>query len=210
LLRVLGFPLDPPQAVINRILSDLSAVARAAREAPAQLDLMLALGEEIAEIGRAVLAIAERLDERATEILILGARLDQRTSDLIDLGVRIHALGERVDSRGAEVAAQAGAVVETANELITVLPTLERALQLATPLEGAIDRFGRLVDRLPGGRRVDSGAGAASGPFATPPRPDAGAATPSTQRDARPATPASYPPSVRWPRPAPPLDTPEG
>ncbi|MDQ6777714.1 MAG: hypothetical protein M3071_16225, partial [Actinomycetota bacterium] len=171
-MRVLGIPLDPPQAIVSRVLSDLGAIARAAREAPAQLDRMLELGEEIVDIGRAVLEIAERLDERAAAILVLGARLDARaeailelgarldgrTNELIDLGIRMHKLGDRVDARGAEVAGQAGAVVETATELITVLPTLERALQLATPLEGAIDRFGRLVDRLPGGRRADVGA----------------------------------------------------
>jgi hypothetical protein len=32
-----------------------------------------------------------------------------------------------------------------------MLPTLERAIEMASPLEGAIDRVGRLVDRLPGG-----------------------------------------------------------
>ncbi|MDQ6804594.1 MAG: hypothetical protein M3065_06430, partial [Actinomycetota bacterium] len=199
-MRVLGLPLDPPQTIINRVLSDLGAIARAAREAPAQLERMLELGEEIADIGRAVLEIAERLDERAAAILALGERLDDRaaailvlgarldaraeailelggrldgrTNELIDLGIRMHNLGDRVDARGAEVAGQAGAVVESATELITVLPTLERALQLATPLEGAIDRFGRLVDRLPGGRRTEPGA--ASG---TPSRLEAGAHT---------------------------------
>ena len=152
-IRLLGLPIEPPLAVVNRVLSDLGAIARAAREAPDQLDRMLELGEEIAAIGRSVLAIGERLDGRAHAILELGARLDGRTTELIDLGTRMHALGDRVDARGAEVASQAGAVVETATELIAVLPTLERALEMATPLEGAIDRFGRLVDRLPGGRR---------------------------------------------------------
>ncbi len=35
--------------------------------------------------------------------------------------------------------------------MIRTLPALERAIEMASPLEGAIDRFGRLVDRLPGG-----------------------------------------------------------
>lgn len=217
MLRLLGLPLDSPQTIVTRVLSDLGAVARAAREAPGQLDRMLELGEEIAAIGRSVLEIAERLDERAAAILVLGARLDARaeailelgarldgrTTELIDLGVRMHDLGDRVDARGAEVAGQASAVVDTATELITVLPTLERALQLATPLEGAIDRFGRLVDRLPGGRRADPGA-----PPGPATRPDAGGAPPgpATRSDTRgvppvPATgPGGQPASGRWPR----------
>jgi hypothetical protein len=207
-LRLLGLPLDPPQVVVQRVLSDLGAVARVTQEAPRQFARMLELGEEIAAIGRAVLEIAERLDRRAEAILELGerldrraeaiidlgvrldaraeaiidlgarldagaeaiidlgARLDVRTAELIELGTRMHDLGDRVDARGGEVADQAAAVVATAHELITVLPALERALDIATPLEGAIDRFGRLVDRLPGGRRPDAGAHPAP-----PPRP---------------------------------------
>ena len=68
----------------------------------------------------------------------------------------------RVDERGAEIVERANRVTETGAELIAVLPTLERAVEMATPLEGAIDRFGRLVDRLPGGtaarRRAEQAA----------------------------------------------------
>jgi hypothetical protein len=47
------------------------------------------------------------------------------------------------------------------------MPTLERALQMASPLEGAIDRFGRLVDRLPGGAPRRPDAESSSGPAST-------------------------------------------
>jgi hypothetical protein len=244
--------------VVGRVLSDLGAVARLARLAPAKLDRMLELGEEIAGIGRSVLEIAERLDGRAAVILVLGerldrraeavlvlgerldnraeailvlgerldnraeaiielgARLDGRTNDLIELGTQMHDLGARVDQRGAEVAGQAGAVVDSATELITVLPTIERALQLATPLEGAIDRFGRLVDRLPGGRRPDAGAPSSSvarleaGASPVRPVPDnASSGPPAADVPPEPATPPIAPPStMRWPRPRqPPTDT---
>jgi hypothetical protein len=63
-VRVLGFPIDSPQAVINRVLSDIGAVARLARSAPAQLDRMLELGEEIAELGRSVLEVGARSPPR--------------------------------------------------------------------------------------------------------------------------------------------------
>jgi uncharacterized protein (DUF3084 family) len=98
-----------------------------------------------------VLQIAERLDQRAEAVLSIGQRLDERAAALLELGARIELLGVQVDSRGAEIVTSATQVAETGSELIAVLPTLERALQMASPLEGAIDRFGRLVDRLPGG-----------------------------------------------------------
>jgi hypothetical protein len=158
IVRVLGLPIETPQTIINRALSDIAAVARAARSAPAQLDQLLARGEEMVEIGRAVLEIAERLDRRAAAIMALGERLDTRAEALIELGQVMQELGERIDARGVEIVDGATRVSETGDELITVLPAFERALQMASPLEGAIDRFGRLVDRLPGGaarRRPD-------------------------------------------------------
>jgi hypothetical protein len=157
-MRLLGVPIESPQAVVNRMLSDLAAVSRAARMAPAQINRMLELGEEIATIGRAVLEIAERLDRRAEAVLSIGQRLDERAAALLELGTKIEVLGGQVNSRGAEIVDSATQVAATGSELIAVLPTLERALQMASPLEGAIDRFGRLVDRLPGGAPRRPGA----------------------------------------------------
>jgi len=150
-VRPLGLPLDLPYTAVARALSDLGAIATAAREAPAQLERLIVLGEEIATIGRGVLDLAERLDTRATRILELAQQLDRRANEMVALGDRVSALGEQIDVRGAEIVDRASGVVQTGTELIAVLPTLERAIQMATPLEGAIDRFGRLVDRLPGG-----------------------------------------------------------
>jgi hypothetical protein len=165
-LRLLGIPIESPPALANRAISDLAAIARAARSTPAQLDRLLTLGEELVAIGRGVLdfaerldqraetviALADRLDRRADAILALGDQLDARGADLVEMGARMRDAGERVEERGAEIVDRASKVVETGSELIAVLPTLERALEMATPLEGAIDRFGRLVDRLPGGQ----------------------------------------------------------
>jgi hypothetical protein len=150
-VRVLGFPIESPPTVVNRVLSDLGAVARLARSAPAKLDRVLELGEEMVEIGRGVLEIAERLERRAQAAMLLGERLEAQATELLELGQGMHELGEQIDDRGAEIVDAARRVSDTGSELITVLPAFERALEMATPLEGAIDRFGRLVDRLPGG-----------------------------------------------------------
>jgi hypothetical protein len=161
-VRVLGLPIEPPQAVLGRLLNDVGAVARLAQGLPDQFERMLELGEEIAQIGREVLLVARRLDRRAEGIMALGERLDVRAAELLELGDSMRDLGDRIDVRGGEIVDRAGQVVETGAELIAVLPAFERALEMATPLEGAIDRFGRLVDRLPGGatrrRPVPGGA----------------------------------------------------
>jgi hypothetical protein len=180
--------MESPPAVLHRVLSDLGAVARFARSAPAKLDRVLELGEDMAGIGYAVLAIAERLDARADAIMVLGERLDRRAVELIELGESMRELGERVDSRGAEIVEGATKVADTGGELIGVLPAFERALEMATPLEGAIDRFGRLVDRLPGGtarRRPGASAPAVRTVEPVPPKPLRSARGPSTDRPVR-------------------------
>jgi hypothetical protein len=158
-LRILGLPIEPPQAAINRMFSDIAAVARLARLAPAQFDRLIELGEEVVAIGRNMQGIAERLEGRADAMMVLGERLDARATELVQMGADMREVGHGIDARGGEIVAAASRVVETGNDLVTVLPTFERALEMATPLEGAIDRFGRLVDRLPGGaprRRPDT------------------------------------------------------
>jgi hypothetical protein len=160
-------------------VADLGALARVARDAPRQLDRLLALGEEILAVGRGILELGERLDRRAEAILAtgdsldrragsilavgesldsraaaimeLGERLEGRGSHLVELGTRMETLGGRIDVTGQLIAQRAGEVVETATELISVLPALEKAIELAVPLEGTIDRIGRFMDRLPGG-----------------------------------------------------------
>ncbi len=150
-MRILGLPIEPPPTVVNRVLADLGAVARLARLAPAQFERLVELGEEIVAIGRSVQEIAERLESRADAMMALGERLDARAAELVLMGSDMREVGHRVDVRGGEIVDSATQVVETGRELITMLPAFERALEMATPLEGAIDRFGRLVDRLPGG-----------------------------------------------------------
>jgi len=60
-------------------------------------------------------------------------------------------LAAALEALGAEIVDGANRVVDAGSELVAMLPTLERAIEMATPLEGALDRFGRLGDRLPGG-----------------------------------------------------------
>jgi hypothetical protein len=161
-MRVLGIPLESPQAVLERTLSDLHAMGRLARTAPSQIARLLDLAEDGIATLHALLELAERLDIRAESIVGLGERLDAQARAMVDLGTRMESLGERIDTTGIEIAGQASQVVSTATELIGVLPALEKAIELAIPLEGAIDRVGRFVDRLPGSGATRRGGGSES------------------------------------------------
>ncbi len=149
-MRALRIPFAGLRALLTATVSELRAVDRLVRTLPNQLERGLTIGEEIAALSRQMLEIAERLDERGYTITQLGERLDLRALQLLEMGQDMHDLGTRIDATGTDIADRAGHVVATAGELITILPTMERALDLASPLEGAIDRFGRIVDRFPG------------------------------------------------------------
>jgi hypothetical protein len=165
--------------MVGRAIDDAGAALRLARGAPGQIERLLHIGDQIVAIGRDLVALGERVDRRGAELIALGGELDQRANALIALGdqldaraeemarlgmlldrraeellasgAEINALGDRIHDRGGEIVDRADNVVHTGDRVIEALPTLERALQLATPLEGAIDRVGRFVDRLPGG-----------------------------------------------------------
>jgi hypothetical protein len=178
-VRVLGIQVSSPADVLERAVDDAGAALRLARSAPDQLERLLGIGDQIVLIGQRLLDLGERLDrraeslvtlgdqldrraeslsalgvaldKRAQEIVALGVLLDKRAGELLATGGEMHDLGDQIYSRGGEIVDRAGQVVSTGERLIVALPTLERALELATPLEGAIDRVGRFVDRLPGG-----------------------------------------------------------
>lgn len=125
-------PLDtvllPPKLLV-RALDDLHRLAVSAELAMEKLD---------------------KLDRRADQILELGGRLDERAEEIVELGRRMGNLGEDIRAQGEVIQRRADAVAKTGKEIVDALPTLERAVSLVSPLEGAVERMGRMVDRFPG------------------------------------------------------------
>lgn len=121
-----------PAQLTQRVLRDLDAIADVARSVP-----------------RAI-ALLESLDETAKQVLALGERIDQRGAELVALGEQFNTIGDQMLTEARLVHTRAAEVVETAGEMITVLPAIRRAVELGEPLEGAIERFARIVERIPG------------------------------------------------------------
>jgi hypothetical protein len=101
------------------------------------IESLLRLGATIEKLGERVVDLGEQIDVRAGSLLGLGERIESQAVEILGSGAAIENAAREVASRGAEVAA--------------ALPTLQKAIDLAMPLEGAVERVGRLVDRLPGG-----------------------------------------------------------
>jgi hypothetical protein len=90
------------------------------------------------------------------QVVELGERIDGRGRVVVELGGRIAALGEDINAQGIVIADRAREVAERGAEVASALPTLQRAVGIAEPLEGAVERLGRIVDRFPGGRAQPS------------------------------------------------------
>jgi hypothetical protein len=135
-------PLLIPPRLLFRALDDLHTLATAAarideveRRMNERIAALLELGERIeASFDERTLAI----DARAEAILALGERVDQRAEAILDQGERVVAAAREVADRGETLA--------------EALPVIQRAIEMAQPLEGAVERLGRVIDRLPGTR----------------------------------------------------------
>lgn len=117
------------------------------------LEHAIGVAERIEALGEQVIGVAERIDDRAEAVLALGERFDEIAIQIVQEAQGIQAAATEVSARGTEVMA--------------ALPLLERVVELSLPLEGAVERLGRVVDRLPGGThksppRVGRGTGRAS------------------------------------------------
>jgi hypothetical protein len=139
-----------PPLALARALDDLHTLARLGTDLMDRLD-------HIEQRADAAVELLERLESRADEVLALGASIDARGESIVELGDRLEALGKQVYQQGELIEKRAAEVAERGGELVATLPTLEAAVALVTPLEGAVERLGRMVDRLPGGARRAGG-----------------------------------------------------
>lgn len=136
-----------------RALEDLHQIALSARDIGPRLSTLQDRADSIeGQLGEAIL-IARQIEERGREAIEMAGRIDTRAEAILDLA-------DRVDDRAAEIMAEAKVIQLTAAEVAVrggqvadAIPLLQRALEIAEPLESTVERLGRLVDRLPGGFR---------------------------------------------------------
>ena len=89
-------------------------------------------------------------------LLTLPIELLQRAVD--DLGTiaantaAMVAMAERVEARGESMVDLGERMLTLGNAVTEQSEAIVRALAIATPLEGTVERLGRALDRLPGGR----------------------------------------------------------
>jgi hypothetical protein len=146
-------PLLLPPRLLFRALDDLHTIALAAsrlEDIEQRIDNRLAeavaLGERIAELG-------EGVDGRLAAVLDKAEQVDARLGEVTALGDRVEGRIDEVLGTAARLDLAARDLADSGRQLAEALPILARAAQMAEPLEGAVERLGRIVDRLPGGAR---------------------------------------------------------
>jgi len=144
---------DRIEGQIDTAIDAAVGIEKRGEEAIAAIGKILKLGKRVDDRAQALLSVIESLDARAAQILEFGEQIDDRATALL-------ALGERGELRAGEVMEQARNVSEVAAQVAAsgaqvaaALPLLQRAIELTEPLEGTVERLGRIVDRLPKGRR---------------------------------------------------------
>ena len=155
LLERLNERAEAGLAVGERLDSRAEAILEFGERIDKRAEAILAMGERIDARAEAILEFGERIDERGSAIVSMGERLDGRGGALLEAGETFNELGERMIVEARLVHTRASEVVAQAAELQRAIPTAERAVDLMQPLEGAVERLGRMVDRLPGGRGRD-------------------------------------------------------
>lgn len=113
---------------------------------------MVALGERIEGQAVVLIDLGTTVSGQATQIIDIGGRVSGQADQINELGERMETLGREVVDQGALIEQRAVQLAARAGELVEALPTIEQAVTMVSPLEGAVERFGRAVDRLPGGR----------------------------------------------------------
>jgi hypothetical protein len=145
-------PLTLPPRLVRRALDDLHAVARAAREISAALDGFERRADEVTRQLDTALAMLARIET-------MGGRIDARAEAILGMGEGIEESVGAVLTQGAAIEQAARELALSGAALAEALPTLQRGLEIAEPLEGVVERVGRIVDRLPGGPRRAAGPG---------------------------------------------------
>lgn len=153
-LDIAGTIALPPRLAL-RALDDLHTIATSSRDISAALGDFERRAEDVSAQIETGLALLGRIEE-------MGKRIDERAEAILELGERIERSATEVLTQGAAIELAARELAVSGAALAEALPTLQRGLEIAEPLEGVVERVGRIVDRLPGGPR----RAAAPGPHA--------------------------------------------
>ena len=135
-MSLLTQPFELSARLLQRAADDIGAIAAAARELPARMQELDERAARMQDQFDRALALGETIAANTAAMVEMAQRVESRGESMIDLGERMITLGDQVMAQSE---------------------TIARSLAIATPLEGTVERLGRVLDRLPGGRPRSAG-----------------------------------------------------
>jgi methyl-accepting chemotaxis protein len=130
-MSLLTQPFELSARLIQRMVDDVSAIAAASRELPGRMQELDERAARMQDQLDRALDLGEKIADNTAAMVAMAERMESRGQSMIDLGERMITLGNTVTEQSESIA---------------------RALAIASPLEGTVERLGRALDRLPGGR----------------------------------------------------------
>ncbi|MDT5068475.1 MAG: hypothetical protein QOK02_4630 [Mycobacterium sp.] len=106
------------------------------------IDRAGSLLDDVAELRRSAEVIAGSLSELGAS----AAGIDQNAREIADEIAGLSTAAKGIDTHAEKLAVGI-------DELVAILPTLQRLTEIVDPLDNTVVRLGRFVDRLPGNRR---------------------------------------------------------
>jgi methyl-accepting chemotaxis protein len=150
-MQVTGY--SPPQVDLDaipgfrRVFTWTSAsVQQTARRVVALATLIDRAGsllDDVAELRRSAAVIAGSLSELGAS----AAGIDKNAREIADEISGLSTAAKGIDTHAEKLAVGI-------DELVAILPTLQRLTEIVDPLDNTVLRLGRFVDRLPGNRRA--------------------------------------------------------
>jgi methyl-accepting chemotaxis protein len=132
---------------LRRVYSWTSlSVQRTTRRAVALTSLIDRAGsalDDIAELRKSAQIIAGSLSELGAS----AAGIDRNAGKIAEEISGLSTAAQGIDTHAEKLATGI-------DELVAILPTLQRLTEIVDPLDNTVVRLGRFVDRLPGGRRA--------------------------------------------------------
>lgn len=173
-VQMLARGLGDLAAMARRVPDLPERLDRRASELQARLDGILALGRTLQQRAERVTTSIEMLDERAAAIIelaerivVVGEEITRVAQLIVDTGAQIVTTGNEIVVRGDRIVDRGDAIVERGDRIVdrgdqivaagvritAAVPAITRAVEIMEPLEGTVQRMGRIADRVPGGRR---------------------------------------------------------
>ena len=131
-MSLLTQPFELSARLLQRVVDDVGAIAAASRELPARMQELDERAARMQDQLDRALDLGEKIADHTAAMVAMAERVESRGQSMIDLGERMIALGNTVTAQSESIS---------------------RALAIATPLEGTVERLGRALDRLPGGKQ---------------------------------------------------------